>query len=286
LPIVVGLLVAFLESHFTAASDDPSMKIAKQAAASQAIKQETKSDDYEDIRNVVRFVAKKFGVKAPKIDDLNEEAFVLGRKYISHYRKLKGGLDEVVKKVVGGPYGLQSKEKQSEHDFEKSVDTTIIGMEVLDYVQNKLDFDLEDLGDTEEMAHVKELQMRAEKYLKLVLRVWRYGLKSSRGREDERDWKNLVFCLKYTIYILTLDLGKLVGVTDTYEKLRVPLDRHAEYLPKMIARNINGDLMLVGEDEFEEVLSKEEVDKFVTDHQESITKNKTIANTTKWQDEL
>ena len=85
--------------------------------------------------------------------------------------------------------------------------------------QNKLDFDLEDLGDTEEMAHVKELQMRAEKYLKLVLRVWRYGLKSSRDREDERDWKNLVFCLKYTIYILTLDLGKLVGVTDTYEKV-------------------------------------------------------------------
>ena len=135
LPIVAGLLVAFLESHFTAASDDPSMKIAKQATASQAIKQETKSDDYEDIRNVVRFVAKKFGVKAPKIDDLNEEAFVLGRKYISHYRKMKGGLDEVVKKVVGGPYGLQSKEKQSEHDFEKSVDTTIIGMEVLDYAR-------------------------------------------------------------------------------------------------------------------------------------------------------
>ena len=133
--MVVGLLVALLESHFTTASDDPSMKIAKQAAASQAVKQETKSDDYEDIRNVVRFVAKKFGVKAPKIDDLNEEAFVLGRKYISHYRKMKGGLDEVVKKVVGGPYGLQSKEKQSEHDFEKSVDTTIIGMEVLDYVQ-------------------------------------------------------------------------------------------------------------------------------------------------------
>ena len=56
----------------------------------------------------------------------------------------------------------------------------------------------------------------------------------------------------------------------------------------MIARNINGDLMLVGEDEFEEILSKEEVDKFVTDHQESMTKNKTVANTTatKWQDEL
>ena len=54
----------------------------------------------------------------------------------------------------------------------------------------------------------------------------------------------------------------------------------------MIARNINGDVMLIGEDEFEEILSKEEVDKLVTDHQESMTKNKTIANTTKWQDEL
>ena len=120
---------------------------------------------------------------------------------------------------------------------------------------------MEELKDPEEMTHVKGLQARAEEYLTLVLRVWRYGLKLSRGQKDEDDWKNLVFCIKYAIHMLTIDLEKLRGVTKAEDKIRVMSNRFGEYLPQIISKDTDGNVYLMGEDEPREILSKEEFDR-------------------------
>ena len=120
---------------------------------------------------------------------------------------------------------------------------------------------MEELEDPEEMTHVKGLQARAEEYLTLVLRVWRYGLKLSRGQKDEDDWKNLVFCIKYAIHMLTIDLEKLRGLTKAEDKIRVMSSRFGEYLPQIISKDTDGNVYLMGEDKPREILSKEEFDR-------------------------
>ena len=81
--------------------------------------------------------------------------------------------------------------------------------------QDKLDFNFDDIDDNDELDHMKNLQSRAEKYLNIVLREWKSGLKSSKGQKNEREWKNLVFVLRYVIHMITLDLAKFRGLDDT-----------------------------------------------------------------------
>ena len=149
--------------------------------------------------------------------------------------------------------------------------------------QDALEFDLEELEDPEEMTHVKGLQARAEEYLTLVLRVWRYGLKLSRGQKDEDDWKNLVFCIKYAIHMLTIDLEKLRGVTKAEDKIRVMSSRFGEYLPQIISKDTDGNVYLMGEDEPREILSKEEFDRLFAKQK---AKGKNNKSSTKSNQEL
>ena len=142
---------------------------------------------------------------------------------------------------------------------------------------------MEELEDPEEMAHLKGLQARAEEYLTLVLRVWRYGLKLSRGQKDEDDWKNLVFCIKYAIHMLTIDLEKLRGVTKAEDKIRVMSNRFGEYLPQIISKDTDGNVYLMGEDEPREILSKEEFDRLFAKQK---AKGKNNKSSTKSNQEL
>ena len=131
---VLGIILSWVMPYLAEASDE--LSIAKKAAASQATQENhrgIKGDNYEDLRNVFRFVGKKFGIKASKNKDLYEEAFVLGRQYASHYHGV--GLQRVVDQLVGGPQGLKSPEDQSKDDKERNVDNLIMGMQVLDYAQ-------------------------------------------------------------------------------------------------------------------------------------------------------
>ena len=130
----LGIIFSLFMPYLAEASDK--LSIAKKAAASQATQESRsrgKSDNYEDLRNVFRFVGKKFGIKASKNKDLYEEAFVLGRQYASHYQGV--GLQRVVDQLVGGPQGLKSPEEQSKDDKERNVDNLIMGLQVLDYAQ-------------------------------------------------------------------------------------------------------------------------------------------------------
>ena len=142
---------------------------------------------------------------------------------------------------------------------------------------------MEELEDPEEMTHVKGLQARAEDYLTLVLRVWRYGLKLSRGQKDEDDWKNLVFCIKYAIHMLTIDLEKLRGLTKAEDKIRVMSSRFGEYLPQIISKDTDGNVYLMGEDKPREILSKEEFDRLFAKQK---TKGKNNKSSTKSNQEL
>ena len=128
---ILGIIFSLVMPYLAEASDK--LSIAKKAAASQATQESHKSDNYEDLRNVFRFVGKKFGIKASKNKDLYEEAFVLGRQYASHYQGV--GLQRVVDQLVGGPQGLKSPEEQSKDDKERNVDNLIMGLQVLDYAQ-------------------------------------------------------------------------------------------------------------------------------------------------------
>ena len=88
-----------------------------------------------------------------------------------------------------------------------------LGISIMTF-QDKLDFNFEDIDDNDELAHMKNLQSRAKKYLSIVLQEWKSGLKSSKGQKNEKKWKNLVFVLKYVIHMITLDLYKFKGLDD------------------------------------------------------------------------